>query len=109
MPRKLPPHVEMWRDRHGRLRVYFRKGKGARIPLPSICSPEFKEAYAAALADYAGAQKRRAGAKPGTIDALIQSYYASPEFCSLRATSKAGYRSRIEAIREAHGHRTLRA
>jgi hypothetical protein len=25
MPRKRPPFVEVWRDRHGKLRVYFRK------------------------------------------------------------------------------------
>ena len=34
MPRKLPPFVERWRDRHGKMRHYFRKGKGARFPLP---------------------------------------------------------------------------
>jgi hypothetical protein len=34
MPRKLPPLVERWRDRHGKMRHYFRKGKGARFPLP---------------------------------------------------------------------------
>ena len=27
MPRKLPPLVERWRDRHGKMRHYFRKGK----------------------------------------------------------------------------------
>ena len=42
MPRKLPPYVECWRDRHGRLRVYFRKAKGQRIPLPvDIASDAF--------------------------------------------------------------------
>src|SRR5215475_338779 len=28
MPRKLPPFVERWHDRHRRVRVYFRRGKG---------------------------------------------------------------------------------
>lgn len=45
MPRKLPPHVEMRKDRHGKTRVYFRKDKGPRIALPAlICSDEFEAA-----------------------------------------------------------------
>ena len=51
MPRKRPPFVELWRDRHGKVRVYFRKAKGPRLPLPSdITSEEFTAAYQAALA-----------------------------------------------------------
>src|SRR5262249_53533281 len=38
MPRKLPPFVERWRDRHGKVRVYFRKDKGRRVVLPE-CQP----------------------------------------------------------------------
>ena len=34
MRRKRIPYVEIWRDRHKRLRVYFRKDRGDRIPLP---------------------------------------------------------------------------
>jgi hypothetical protein len=44
----LPPFVESWRDRHGKLRVYFRRGKGSRIPLPEkIGSLDFINAYQA--------------------------------------------------------------
>jgi hypothetical protein len=51
MRRKLPPFVECWRDRHGKLRVYFRKGRGRRIHLPpKIGSDEFDAGYRAALA-----------------------------------------------------------
>jgi hypothetical protein len=101
-----PPHIDIFRDRHGRLRVYFRKGKGKRIPLPpDIGSDEFKAAYAAALAG-AVAGKRKPGV-PGTIGALIESYYRSPEFAALRETTKAAYRNTIEAIREKHAHRAL--
>jgi integrase len=108
-PRKLPPHVEVWTDRHGKLRVYFRRGKGQRVPLPEpIGSPEFEAAYAEALAGAVAAKRDvRAPATPGTIGGLIVSYYKSAEFVALRETSKAGYRSRVEAIREKHAHRTL--
>lgn len=52
-------------------------------------------------------REKRAPDAPGTIGALCISYFKSPEFIALRDTSKAGYRSRIEAIRVAHAHRTL--
>jgi enterobacteria phage integrase len=108
LPRKLPPHVEVWRDRHGRQRVYFRRGKGPRIPLPPIGSPKFEEAYAAALASNVAAQREQpCRDEPGTIGALIVSYYRSQKFHALRDSSKKNYREVIEKIREAHGHRRL--
>jgi integrase len=109
MPRKLPPFVERWRDRHGKLRVYFRKGKGTRIALPaSIGSGDFNAAYQAALSGHlAPTQEHRARPAPGTIDALIISYMRSAAYLGLRGTTKAGYASRIEALRTQHGHRTV--
>jgi hypothetical protein len=76
MPRKLPPFVECWRDRHGKVRVYYRKGRGRRIPLPSsIGSDEFNVAYQAALTGHLEAKReRRLTDQPGTIAALITSY-----------------------------------
>jgi integrase len=109
MPRKLPPFVERWRDRHGKLRIYFRKGKGARIALPpSIGSEEFSDAYQAALSgQLSPAPDRHRRPAAGTIAALIASYVRSAAYIGLRETTKAGYTSRIEALRERHGHRTV--
>jgi hypothetical protein len=109
MPRKLPPFVECWRDRHGKLRVYFRKGKGGRIALPtSIGSEEFNSAYQAALSgQLAPAQARHSRPAPGTIAALVISYMRSAAYIGLRDTTKAGYASRIEILRTQHGHRTV--
>jgi enterobacteria phage integrase len=109
MPRKLPPSVERWRDRHGKLRVYFRKGKGPRIPLPaSIGSEEFESAYTAALSGQAAAKREtREPDKPGTIGALVTSYLRSAAYIGLRETTKTGYASRIEMLRTQHGHRTV--
>jgi enterobacteria phage integrase len=109
MPRKLPPFVERWRDRHGKVRVYFRKGKGIRVALPaSIGSTDFDAAYQAALSgQLAPAQEHRARPAPGTIDALIISYMHGATYRGLRDTTKAGYASRIEALRTQHGHRTV--
>jgi enterobacteria phage integrase len=109
MPRRLPSFVECWRDRHGKLRVYYRKGKGRRIALPtSIGSDEFSSAYQEALTGQrAPLRDRHARPSPGTIAALIVSYLRTAAYKSLRATTKAGYASRIKALLTQHGHRTL--
>jgi enterobacteria phage integrase len=44
---------------------------------------------------------------PGTIGALIASYKATGQYKALSETSKAGYTSRLEAIRVEHGHRAV--
>jgi integrase len=109
MPRKRPPFVEVWRDRHGKVRVYFRKDKGPRVALPSaIGSDEFKAAYQAALLGQpALEQVRFERAAPGTIAALIANYMKSAGYLGLRETTKAGYATRIEVLRTKHGHRTV--
>jgi integrase len=109
MPRKLPPFVECWRDRHGRVRVYFRKGKGQRTALPSaIGSDAFNAAYQVALTEQIAAKRaRRLPAQPGTIAALIASYMRSPAYVGLRPTTKTGYATTLGVLRVEHGHRTL--
>jgi enterobacteria phage integrase len=109
MRRKLPPFVECWRDRHGKLRVYFRKGRGRRIPLPStIGSDEFDSAYRAALAgQLALGREKHVPPAPRTIAALILSYMRSAAYLGLRATTKVGYAARIETLRAKHGHRSV--
>jgi hypothetical protein len=109
MPRKLPPFVERWRDRHGRVRVYFRRGQGQRAALPSsIRSDEFNAAYQAALTGQIAAKReRRVASQPGSIAAMIDSYMRSPAHVSLRATTKAGYATTIRVLRKVHGHLTL--
>jgi enterobacteria phage integrase len=109
MRRKLPPFVECWRDRHGKLRAYFRRGRGSRIPLPArVGSDEFDAAYYAALTGQLVAGRHK-HVKPasGTIGALIASYMRSSAYLGLRETTKVGYASRIDALRTKHGHRTV--
>ena len=109
MPRRLPPFVERWRDRHGKVRVYFRKGRGARIALPgAIRSEEFTAAYQAAISGaLAPSREIRVRNAPGTIGALIVSCMKSANYIGLRETTKKGYASRIETLRTKHGHRTV--
>jgi hypothetical protein len=47
MARRYPPFIECWRDRHGKRRVYFRKGRGPRLSLGPRA-----EGYATALPSY---------------------------------------------------------
>jgi hypothetical protein len=108
MPRKRPPFVELWRDRHGKLRVYFRRQRGPRLKLPdAIGSVEFNAAYQAALLGQSVPCDRFALAASGTLAALVASYMKSAEYIGLRDTSKAGYISRLEMFRTVHGHRTV--
>jgi integrase len=109
MARRLPPFVECWRDRHGKIRVYFRRARGCRIPLPpTIGSGEFTAAYEAALAgQLTPAHPREAKATPGTIGALIVSYLRNASYVGLRQTTKAGYARRIEMLRVQHGPRSV--
>jgi enterobacteria phage integrase len=109
MRRKLPPFVECWRDRHGKLRVYFRKGRGRRVPLPAtIGSDEFDSAYQAALAgQLALGREKHVTPAPRTISALILSYMRSAAYVGLRQTTKVGYAARIETLRAKHGDRSV--
>ena len=110
MPRKLPPYVECWRDPHGKSAGYYRRDRGARIALPNaIGSPVFNRAYEAALAGRLSdpTLARPAVAAQGTLEALVRIYVQSREYRDLRATTKAGYSSRLETIRTTHGHRLV--
>jgi len=109
MPRKLPMHVEQWRDRHGKLRTYFRKGKGKRISLPAdVKSDAFGAAYAAAMAgQLVTSDSRRQPPRRDTVAGLIASYKVSPSYRELRPTTKMGYFSRLAVLQNVHGHRTV--
>jgi integrase len=97
--------VNTFRDRHGRLRHYFRRRGGKTIPLPGLPgSEEFMQAYQAAIAS-AGAAPQDIGAsrtQPGTIDALVVVYYRGA-WTSLDAGTHRIRRPVIERFRTANG------
>lgn len=72
-------------DRHGNVRLYFRRnGKKTRLPSP-VGSPEFLAAYKAA---FVGESKAKAAPKvghivPGSVRALCADYYKSAMFREL--------------------------
>ena len=96
------PYIQKFRDRHGKVRHYFRKPGCSRISLPGLPgSAEFMDAYQLALE----------GAKPevtsrtqtGTLHALIVAYYNSSEFKTLSSSTQRTYRGIIENFRKVHG------
>lgn len=104
-----PRYIDSFPDRHGKMRYYFRRGKGPRIKLPGAPGAlDFEEAYAAALAG-STAEKREAarGVAPRSIAALINAYRAGSDFKKLRPTSKSGYQSRLKILEDKHGHRSV--
>lgn len=97
-------HIHTDRDRHGNVRVYFQKGRGApkiRLRAP-IGSPEFMDEYRAAAS--LPARQKTARYDAGTFGDLIDSYYESPEFrVSLRASTQAVRKRILDKLRAAHG------
>jgi integrase len=86
MPRPLPPHVQVERSRHGKVKFYFRKARGGpRIRLPDITDKAFKAAYAKALS---GAFTPAPKAHAGTLAWLIESYKASAHWATLKPSTR---------------------
>jgi integrase len=105
----LPKYCHWARNREdGKLRVRFRnKRSGFSVYLYGTpWSEGFMRAYAAALdsskanCEIAGPTKRTIA---GTINALIVSYYASPGFKDLKASTQADRRRYLELFRADYG------
>ena len=107
-------YVNCWVDtRNGgaRARYYFRRPGFKVVPLPGLPgSPEFMDAYQAALAGQAlprpmiGASRTKAG----SLGALIVTYKASTEFLSLKPATQTTYRNILERFRIEHGDKPSR-
>jgi integrase len=97
-------YVQEFKDRHGRVRRYFRRPGFKRVALPGASgSPEFLEAYNAALA---GHQIRQIGAErciPGTLSAAIAAYYQHASFLALSPETRKMRRAILERLRSRHG------
>jgi integrase len=104
----LPKHCCWNTDQHGKRRVRFRRREFSTYLTGTPWGEEFMRQYAAALdADVTGvigAEKT----KPGTFNALVVSYYRSPEFLGLRESTKADRFFMIESFRKLHGDKPVR-
>ena len=107
----LPKHCSWNRDQHGKRRVRFRKGGFTTYLTGTPWSEDFMRQYSAAL-DGIEAQANNVGAglrtNPGSFNALVVSYYRSPEFLGLKEITKADRRGIIENFRRVHGDKPLK-
>lgn len=89
------PYVQRFRDRHGRLRFYYRRG-GTRkaLPDPADGMGAFLDAYRAAADDRPHTPRHAAG----TMAALMAEYQGSPEFRSLKPKSRKLYMRVIDFL-----------
>ena len=104
-------YVNSFRDRHGRVRHYFRRPGCKAIALPGLPgSADFMEAYQAALAG-APVATREIGVtrtKTGTVNASIVAYYDSKMFTDALAPETQRMRRNIlERFRAKHGEKRL--
>jgi len=110
MPPKMKkefPGVTAYFDRHRKRRFRFR-AKGFSAEIHGLYgSDEFHTNYEAALNRKKSVEVGSVKTKRGTINALVVSYYKSPEFISLKASTKNTYRREIERLRNEHGHRLV--
>jgi integrase len=107
----LPKHCTWQKDRDGKRRVRFRR-RGVSVYLAGIpWSGDFMRQYATALETdqqrrtTIGASKRTL---PGSFSALCVSYYGSPEFRGLKASTQRVRHNILERFRAEHGHRLLK-
>ena len=103
------PYVQTFNAR-GRRYYYFRKPGCARIRLPGLPgSAEFMNAYRAALADISQPSEiGRSRTVPGTISALVVSYYTSTAFQDLGQATQRYRRWLIEKFRADFGRHPVK-
>jgi integrase len=112
MPRNGLPRFCSWNlDReNGKRRVRFRKGAFSTYLIGTPWSDDFMRQYAAALEGVTVERASEVGASrsiPGSFDALCVSYYRSPEFQALKASTQATRRNVIERFRNEHGKKPV--
>lgn len=101
MRRRLPKYVIEDVDRHGKIRVYFRRAGQRKVLLTGIpWTTEFMDQYAAAMkgsgpVDPPG--RRIATSLPNTWRWLVEGYFQSADYRRLDPTTRAARRRTLEA------------
>ena len=101
--------LQVFTDRHGHRRHYFRRRGQERIALPGEPgSSEFMEAYRAALSGAQPAKAKRSRAiAPGSLNALVAIYKRSEEYRSCRPSTKATYDGILRRLCDKHGDKPV--
>jgi integrase len=102
-------YINEYRDRHGKLRRYFRRPGSRTVPLPGLPgSIEFMAAYQAALVVKAPPPVSLKHVIAGSLADIVAGYLRSSDFLNLSPTSQVSYRIALRPILAAHGHRLVR-
>jgi hypothetical protein len=97
-------YINEYRDRHGKMRRYFRRAGHPNIPLPGDPgSTPFMEAYHAALAGFQMHEVGKNRSVPGSVSATIAAYYTYNGFLALSPSTRKMRRAVLERLRERHG------
>ncbi|MCW5694666.1 MAG: tyrosine-type recombinase/integrase [Pseudolabrys sp.] len=95
-------------DRHGNIRLYFRRRGQPKIRLPSIPgSEEFMSAYRDALSRLTDTSKLHRRLQTGTFGHLCRQYFASPSFKGLDESTRNWRRRALNEIAVAHGDKPV--
>ncbi len=101
-------YVHRFKDRHGRVRFYFRR-KGKRSPLPGQPgSRQFLEAYHAALQGTPEPATDAPLTSNATIAQLAASWRSSGKFKQLSLSTQTVYRRIVEGLVAQHGDKPVR-
>ncbi|RBO51992.1 hypothetical protein DSD19_16955 [Rhodovulum sp. BSW8] len=107
--RKQYPGATPYHDRHGKRRWRFRKGAFSAELGTEYGSEEFTRRYEAALEGHRTRGLIGAGRTvPGSVSALVASFYMSPEFLNLADNTKRVYRGLIEPFRQEYGKQPVK-
>jgi integrase len=101
-------YVESFKDRQGKIRHYFRRSHGPRVVLKGLPgSDEFMAAYQTALSQKDRLEVAKDRHAPGTFARLIEDYFLTPNFLSLKSSSQAVSRGIMERFAAEQGHRLV--
>lgn len=96
-------------DRHGNVRLYFRRVGKPKIRLPGpIGSEEFWTAYRRARDGEVKPKPKPKAAESGTLRHICERYFAAAEFTSMDESTKRARRLLLDAICEKHGDKPHR-
>lgn len=108
MTKMLLKFVHEFKDRHGKMRRYFRRPGFERSPLPGLPgSEEFMQAYQQALAPKRRLEIGAGKVQVGTVNDLVARYFKSAEFLSLAKNTQRAYRGVLERFRAEHGDKRI--
>lgn len=101
-------YVHSFKDRHSKVRHYFRRAGFKHVPLPGLPgSSGFMEAYQAALSGAELQPKAGLPLKAGTIAALVRAYLNSLAFGNLSPEFQRVRRNILERFESEHGDKRV--